>query len=332
MKISMNLLKRDNGFYYVVYREKGKQRWKSLETKDKALAVRLFNQFKKRYLEGKILQLDDSHSITFSQFTEEFLNHIENRLTPNSYESYKFTFRKFKEFLNGDTLLNSISKKTVDEYVSYCKRIFKNKNVTINKDLRQLKSAFNKAIVWEYVKTNPITHLLKQEKQFPRYLTIEQIAKLVNAIKNEKFKTYIQIALLTGMRRNEILNLKWEDIDLRNNRILVKNTKSHKDRFVPISNELLPTLLELKREGDKLFSWRPDTVTHMFMELVKQTGINCRLHDLRHSFATHLLSAGANIKIVQEILGHSDIQTTMIYAHAIEEEKLKSVNLLKIIK
>ena len=91
MKISMTLIKRDNGVYYIVWRDNGKQRWKSLKTKDKRQANILFNHFKRAYLEGKLIKLDNAiKRITLTDFLDEFLNYISNRLRNNSIDSYTF--------------------------------------------------------------------------------------------------------------------------------------------------------------------------------------------------------------------------------------------------
>jgi len=332
MKISMHLHQKKSGIYYVIYRERGKQRWKSLQTKDKAMAKRLFNQFKKRYLEGKILRLEDEiANTTLSKFIEEFLSYAETK-EYNTYESYKFSLHKFSVFLDRNEKVKNINIRNIDDYISYCKKILKNKNVTINKDLRQLKTAFNKAVEWGYLKNNPIKRFLPQEKHPPRAITLEEIKKLIQHATSSKMKLFIQISLLTGMRRNEIVFLKWENIDFHNKKILVTNTKSHKDRYIPINAELEPLLMENRQKQGRLFDWQPSTVSHEFKKITKRANVSCRLHDLRHSFATHLLSSGANIKIVQDILGHSNIQTTMIYAHALDDEKTKTMEKFKLIK
>ncbi len=331
MKISMNLHKRDNGVWYVIYREGDKQIWKSLSTKDKTQAKRLFNQFKKMYLQGKITKLEDKvENILLSTFIDDFLAYAETK-EDNTYLSYKFALKKLQNFIHKDLPLKKINNKIIDDYTSYCLKLLKNKPVTVNKDLRQLKAAFNKAIDWEYLRKNPIKRFLHQDKTPPRCLSIKEIQILFAGVKSAKYAFFLKIALLTGMRRMEILNLTWKDINFENDTIFIEKSKVHKSRFIPISPELKPILEKHKGTG-KLFNWQPDTVTHYFMDLTKKTGIKCRLHDLRHSFATHLLSSGANIKVVQEILGHSNITTTMIYTHALEEEKKSAVNNLKLIK
>ncbi len=327
----MNLIKRSNGIWYIIYRENGKQKWKSLRTKDKSIAKRLFNQFKKLYLQGKILKLDDQlQNISWSSFIKEFLSYSATREN-NTYQSYQFVLKKFSGFLTKDLPIRHISTKIIDEYTQYCLKVLKNKPVTVNKDLRHLKAVFNKAIEWDYIKTNPVKRLLPQDKLPPRYLSLDEIKRIFQKVTDPKFSLFLKIAVLTGMRRTEIVNLTWEDVNLKEDMIFVRKSKTHLSRYIPISPELRPILEKEKGQG-KIFPWQPSTVSRKFTKIARAAGVRCRLHDLRHSFATHLLASGANIRVVQEILGHTDIKTTMIYAHAIEEEKKKAVQNLRLIK
>lgn len=138
MKISMNLHQKLTGVYYVIYRDpKGKQRWKSLGTKNKGEATRLYNQFKRAYLQGKLRKLEDNLSnITLQKFVDEFLNHIETTKENNTFDTYLFICKEIIFFFDKGTLLKNINTKDIDSYIEYCKRVRKNKNITINKKLK----------------------------------------------------------------------------------------------------------------------------------------------------------------------------------------------------
>ena len=332
MKINMQLLKRDNGVYYILLRdEKGKQHWKSLKTKNKPEATILYNKFKKAYLEGRIKRLEEGvKNISLKAFVEEFLAYIEPTKEHNTYETYSFILKDFLKFINGNCKTSNITSKTIDEYIIYCKNILRNKNVTINKKLRHLKSFFNKAIEWEYIKNNPIStkQYLKVDKLPPRCLTSDEINKLILSIDDVKFKVFVYMAILTGCRRNELLNLIWDDIDFGKRTITIRKAKSHYSRYVPISDELYNILYPIRGIG-KIFPWTPDFTSEKFRNYARKAGIKCRLHDLRHSFATHLLNSCGNIKVVQDLLGHRDIQSTMVYAHSVSELNRKAINNLK---
>ena len=334
MKLSMNLIKRKNGVYYVVWREDGKQHWRSLRTKDKALARRLFNQFKKAYLQGKLIRLEDgSKRIRLSEFGEEYFAWLEKAREPGTYEQYKIAWDKLIAAV-GDILLPDLSRKHIDLFVQ--SELAKgNKPVTVNKDLRSLKAILNKAVEWEYIKESPMAKykMLKVDKKPPRALTREEIVRLLSAIDDEHFRLFVAFALYSGCRRNEILSLTWDKIDLENRVIYIEKTKSHHSRYVPISSSLMAVLERLKHfsQVGKLFPrWSPNWVTHKFKHYARKAGLpDIRLHDLRHTFATHLVAEGVPLKVLQELLGHQSLTSTLVYAHAMEETKRVAVEKLK---
>jgi integrase len=123
----------------------------------------------------------------------------------------------------------------------------------------------------------------------------------------------VEVALLTGMRRSELLGLKWEQI--RNGFIYLTETKGGKARQIPINDRL---------EGRRFYE-----VKRSFVSACRRAGIeDFRFHDLRHTFASRLVMKGASLKAVQELLGHADLKMTMRYAHLSHEHLRDSVNLL----
>ncbi len=149
-----------------------------------------------------------------------------------------------------------------------------------------------------------------------------------NRLLNESIgylRPIIFTALNTGMRRGEILGLKWSDIDLNTNMIIVNqtNSKSKKERKIPINSVLRNLLIELKLKSDEnLYVFTDDvgnpikSIRSAFGSAIKKAGVSdLKFHDLRHTAATRMVEAGANIVAISKILGHSDIKTTMRYAH-----------------
>jgi len=341
MKILMNLHKRDNGIYYAVWRDNnGKQRWKSLKTKDKATAKRLYNQLKHLYLQGKIAKLEDAGTnIAIGKCAEEYLDYLEKTKEQNTADSARYVIRKFVEFLGEKTTMRSINAKIIDEYILY--RLDFVKKTTINKDLRTLRAFFNKAIEWEYIKKSPITSkkFLRIDEKPKRYLTKDEINKILNNTNDIKFKSFILFLLLTGCRRNEALNLSWRDIDFKNRTITINKSKTHRMRTIPISDEVYELLTNLKkttRSFNKVFEYQDRYISRKFHKYVKSLGIECRLHDLRHTFASLLVSSNIQIRIIQDLLGHKDIKSTLVYTHTQEKEKSEAVkkvsSFIKIVK
>lgn len=149
-------------------------------------------------------------------------------------------------------------------------------------------------------------------------------------------KPILICALNTGMRKGEILGLTWNCVDFKEGFITLLRTKSGKKRKIPISSALRPILEELRnnKTGHYVFTsaWtgsRYFDLKRSFPSICKMAGIeDLRFHDLRHTAATRMVSAGIDLVVVQDILGHADIKTTMRYAHPVPERKLLAVEAL----
>lgn len=176
-------------------------------------------------------------------------------------------------------------------------------------------------------------YVMRPRKGFylPDFFTQQEIAAMLNTTENKKHKLVIAIGYTAGLRREEIQNLKISDIDINKDRVLIKDAKGRKDRYSLFSKHLHELFYEyLEKEKPKLFlfeSRKPGTkysVTSMsnilkYMAIAAGIKRNVHLHMLRHSFATHLLEDGKDIRYVQELLGHSSIKTTERYTHIISD-------------
>jgi integrase/recombinase XerD len=172
----------------------------------------------------------------------------------------------------------------------------------------------------------------KRERRLPVVLSREEVQRLFAVVKNLKHKALFMTAYDAGLRLSEILNLRVEDIDSGRLVIRICQGKGKKDRY----GRLSPCLLKLLREYWR--AYRPETLLfpgacrhkrydlatpgHILKKLCRKAGITKRvsMHTLRHSFATHLLEAGTNLRVIQQLLGHSNIQTTCVYTHISIEE------------
>lgn len=188
-----------------------------------------------------------------------------------------------------------------------------------------LKTALNKAVEWDIIEFNPIIKVKtpKIVKTF-HFFSEDEVATLI-AKADQPLKTGIIILVTTGMRRGELFHLRWRDVDLKAGSLRVWpyegfSPKGKRARTIPISLSLAPILrgLSKKKKPDD-FVFRPFQSEHRlykrFAALIAELGMKGTLHDLRHTYASHLAMAGVPIPVVKELLGHSDIATTMIYAH-----------------
>jgi len=207
-----------------------------------------------------------------------------------------------------------------------------------NRETALLKKMFNLAIDWEYCSSNPVSKVkLFSEKDNlkERVLSDEEEEKLLAHCPSH-LKPIIVTALNTGMRKNEILRLKWSQVDLTNRTIRATKTKSGRDRFIPINDAVHEVLLLQKQRtnGDYVFP-NPEnnfpfkTVRKGFEASCRRAGIsNLRFHDLRHTFATRLIRKGVDIVTVQNLLGHHSLTITQRYTHSSIPLKREAVDLL----
>lgn len=231
---------------------------------------------------------------------------------------------------------------------------------TINRDIEILRKMFNIAITNGWLVKNPCSSIkkLRQENKLERHLLLDEEARLFSACdgdftyikdmekrkKIEKMygnhfqyvKPILICALQTGMRKEEILSLEWRCVDFEKNIITLLVTKNGKKREIPISSAL-KTELEILKEaklGKYVFT-NPITTTR-YADLKRAFTTLCsiadvkgfRFHDLRHSAATRMVASGVDIVTVKEVLGHSEITTTMRYSHSGEAQKVNAVEAL----
>jgi len=178
---------------------------------------------------------------------------------------------------------------------------------------------------------------VKVPKTLPAYTEDSDIEKLFKAIENKRThkgcivrdSLLVALALRTGMRRSEMANLEVKDI--HPDFLLVKNGKGGKDRIIPLSsgiNQRLQNFVKGKQPGEKVFGLKAPSITMKIKQFARKAGIDLHAHTLRHKFATDLLERGANIKVVQELLGHENLATTEIYLSIANEGLKDAIQLL----
>jgi integrase/recombinase XerD len=167
---------------------------------------------------------------------------------------------------------------------------------------------------------------VKRAKMLPGVLSLDEIKTLLNSYDNLKHKALIMVTYACGLRRSEVLNLKWKDIDRKRMILTVRLGKGAKDRQVVLPEKILKMLEEYFRkyktkeyvfEGQYGGQYTAASFAEVLKQGLKRTGIrkDISLHNLRHSYATHLHEQGTDIAILQQLLGHQSIKTTLIYTH-----------------
>lgn len=180
--------------------------------------------------------------------------------------------------------------------------------------------------------------LAKNKGKLPVVLNKDEVNSMLEATLNLKHRLVMMFLYYTGIRLNEIINLKWEDIDFKRNVIHLKAAKGEKERLIFLHEKLKKFIeyFNIKREGFVFLSnmgkkYDGRTIQMIVRHAAARAGIGKRItpHTLRHSFATHLLEAGADIRHIQKLLGHSSLQTTQIYTHVANKDIKKLASLLQ---
>lgn len=275
----------------------------------------------------------------------QFLNYlyIDRNYSENTLLSYSFELEKFALFLEKNHISLSLTETQIAQYI----HTLQNESArSLLHNISCLRSFYKFLMIEHYIDKNPLEEIAlpKVNKSLPRVLSIEEIDLLLDIpIKNAfsaRNKAILELLYATGLRVSELINLKVGDIDFE---MAVVRTigKGKKERIIPIGDYALLALsiyikdyrnqLLIKGWRDALFinnhgeSLTRQAIFKMIQSLAKEKGIKTAFspHTLRHSFATHLLQNGANLRDIQEMLGHSSLSTTQIYTH-VSNEKLES--------
>jgi integrase len=190
---------------------------------------------------------------------------------------------------------------------------------TANRYLGVLSSVFNKAKDWgDFYGDNPCLAIkkLREPAHRVRYLTREEMARLL-AVAHPRLRPILACALMTGMRRGEILGLRWENVDARAEALHILESKSGRPRVVPMLPQLKSVLESIgPRASGRVFQIPVISVRRYFAQALRAAGVEkFRFHDLRHTFASHFAMTTGNLTVLQNILGHSTPAMTMRYAH-----------------
>ena len=212
---------------------------------------------------------------------------------------------------------------------------------TCNRSLILVRYAFNLAIKWEIpgVKTNPSKDvpLFDDSVKKERYLSQDETQRLYTAVQqsdNPMLQYIIPMLILTGARKREVLDAKWDDFDFERRQWRIPITKSGRPRHVPMSDGVLRLLAQVPRQEGCPYVFPNPKTGKPFVSFFnswntarKQAGLaDVRCHDLRHSFASFLVNAGRSLYEVQRILGHTQIKTTQRYAHLSQDTLLDAAN------
>jgi len=261
-----------------------------------------------KYLRGK--RFSESTLKTYTHLMAEFLKYKGNFDT--------ITLKEIEKHAEDVLIAKKVSVTTHRQYISAMKHYL----------------TFKKSVL--EIDFNALTP--KKSKNLPNVLSNEEVINLIKVTKNLKHRICIALIYSSGLRIGELINLKLEDLDVQRKLVKVNKGKGRKDRYVPIANVLLPMLsnylttycpktylIEGLEEG---LQYSPNSIRNFLKKSCVLAKITKKItpHTLRHSYATHLLENGTDIRYIQELLGHSRPETTMIYTHVRSQDLQKITN------
>ena len=366
-----------NGKYYAVINlyENGKRKQKWISTN---LEIKGNKKKAEQFLRDKIKEYElklgvISTDVLFCDYFLHWLEIAKLQIETVTFQGYSSVVKNhlYPYFKNLNKKLVDVTREDIQQYINYKYKCGNSdgtglspRSVKLHKTIMQL--AIKTAIKEDLIYKNPCEFVVlpKQKKYQANFYTNEQLNKLFECIKNEELYVLIYFTVLFGLRRSEVLGLKWDSVNFENNTITIKHTvvkfseiiekdttkNNSSNRTYPLSEDVKKMLLNLKEtekenkylfgteyiNNDYIFKWSngqpysPDYLSKNFARLLKKYELpHIRFHDLRHSCGSLLIAKGFTLKDIQEWLGHADIQTTAnIYLHLDIERKNSIVNSL----
>ncbi|MCZ7616732.1 MAG: tyrosine-type recombinase/integrase [Ignavibacteriaceae bacterium] len=281
--------------------------------------------------------------ITLQIFINEHQAYVEKNRAPKTFKNVLLVGKHLLNYFSPLKSIQTITIKDAEQFLDYLKR---KAPLGVYNYLRILKAMFNKGVLWNYLRENvwEKVSLPKVQQGKPTYVTEEQLQIILQNAESEVVKDVITTAFFTGCRLGELTNLTWQDVNLNGNVLMIGNswvTKGRKQRYIPIHPRVKEILVRrlpkiIKREKHFVFcksdgfAFTGDYFSKRFKRACRKAGIDESLHfhSLRHGAATKMILNGAPLPSVQRIMGHANIQTTMVYTHPDLQSLKDAINLL----
>ena len=311
---------RESEDWFVSWYVGGRQFKKKIGPNKRAAELYLKDIELKR-VRGELLGIREVKRILFKDLADKYLEWAKARKTKRTVLDEESAIRRFKAHFTG--LASSVTRRDIESYLS--ERLSEGKlgPCRHNKELKFLRLIFKKAMEWNYCRRNPAEGIrsLKEPPGRVRFLSEDERDKLLAAC-SPRLRQIVEIALNAGLRKGELLSLRWDNLDLRNRLIRIEESKNGERRDVPMTDRVFEILKVLPRRLDSPYLFpnpdgtAPESVSTAWYNALDRSGIeNFHFHDLRHTFASWLVMGGADIRSVQTLLGHKDISMTMRYSH-----------------
>lgn len=325
-------LYRRGRIWYIHYYVNGVRKREAIGT-NKQLAREILAKRRVEVKEGTNFDIKKDKITIFDEILKDFMEYSKNN--KRSYSRDELIAKHLLPLFGGKRLCE-ITPHLIEQYKNKRLEHDKRKPATVNRELTCLKTMFSWAIKGKKASVNPVKEVkfFKVNNTRIRYLQIDEIDKLIENCDGHT-KPIVVVAVNTGMRRGEILNLQWKDIDFNEGIIFIEIAKNNERREIPMNSMIYDLLREQQTESKSKYVFCNKNgvpfgnVRKSYATALKKSGIqNFRFHDLRHTFASHLIMSGVDLTTVKELLGHKTINMTMRYAHLSPKHKKVAVEYL----
>ena len=266
----------------------------------------------------------------FNEFAEMYLER-EGPLLKSIRTERNRVLAWAREF--GNRPLGQITREEIEAWRR--ERMTTSRPATINRDLSRLRRMFSLAVEWGLLEESPMQGIkfLRENNARTRYLSLEECQRLIASCMAPHIRAMVSVALHSGMRLGEILNLRWYDLDFSSGFILVRDSKNGESRHVPMDATLFALFRAYPHRPSTDLVFSSSSGGHIvdvrtgFLNSCKRAGlIDLHFHDLRHTFASQFVMSGGDLYILKEILGHKSITMTQRYAHLSPTYKIKAID------
>ena len=338
----MRLYKRGQTYWCAFEIDKKRYQY-SCKTKNKDIAEEIAAAMHADILRNRFdIPLRNNKTYIFDEVWREYIN--SDMSSKSNIENKKFLSVRFLPVLKNKNIKN-ITVQDIENYKLNRKietmAIPKNAGKreqdisfrSVNMEISILHNFFNYCIKCGYIDKNPCSGIKKlNELSRLKTLSDSDIQKLICSATNKLTRDLITFLIYTGCRKGEALNLKWNDVDLQNNVIAIKGTKTKYDRYIPISKPLKELLKAVEKNQDCLYVFNKNGAKigdfkRSFHTACRNAGLkDLHIHDLRHVFASKMVMNGTSLYITGELLGHRTTQMTKRYSHLVPDTLKKAVD------
>ncbi len=313
-----------NGNFWIDYYVEGHRKRRKVGT-SKTLAELALKKVHVEIAEGKYLDVQKEQKIRFKDFAQTYAETYGKK--KRSWDSTDEHYLKKLSSFFGDKYLHEITPFLVQKYQTQWRQEKTNRGglvsvAYVNRELACLKCMFRLAIEWEYAAENPVKKIRfeKENNSRVRFLEKEELKKVLGFC-GPRLRPIVLLAVNTGMRKAEIQNLKWRDVDIQRGFITLHYTKNGETRRVPLNNTAKEALMSVPKHPESPYIFcntdgNPYNFRVVFEKALSKAGIkDFRFHDLRHTAASYLAMSGVDLNTIRDILGHKSLDMVLRYAH-----------------